>query len=473
MSRRYRVLIIDDDSVTRKIVRDILTNAGYEALEAKNGKEGLRKILVDKPDLVLLDLILPDIDGFEVCKKLRKEMNVVATPVIMLTSRDKKEDILKGLDVGANDYIIKPVEPVELEARIRTHLRIKGLYDDANTEKKDLITLLEVSQAVSSTLHSREILYAIVKSVGEVIDVARCSIVRIGRKKGVGYVVTTFENPGIKNLAIDLGKYPEIRKALEVKGTIIIEDIHNDPLMASVKDVLKTLGFSSILVIPIMVREEVVGTLFLRTSRKENSFSPREVKLCQVIANLAANALTNAHLFESLEISNLELEKLAITDGLTGAFNHRHFRARLDEEFDRSKRYNVPLSCIMMDIDHFKHINDAFGHGQGDTVLQEITDVIKHNVRKTDIVARYGGEEFVVILPNTDKAGAFMQAERLREAVKGYRCSGKDRCIMVTVSLGVSTYPSTEISTADDLVGKADNALYEAKKGGRDRTVAA
>lgn len=468
-----KVLIVDDDSVIRNVVMEMLTNWGYEGIEARNGKDAMRRVMVDKPDLILLDLIMPDINGFEVCWKLRKEMNVLATPIIILTSRGEKDDILKGLEVGANDYIVKPVEPFELEARIKTHLRIKSLYDDASAEKEDLATLLEISKAVSSTLNSRDILYTIVKRVGEVIDVDRCSIVRIGNKKGVAYVVTTYDNPDINDLAIDLGKYPEIRSVLEVKGTVIIEDIQNDPRMASVKDILKVLGLSSILIIPIILREEVIGTLVLRTSRKKTSFSPREVRLCQVIANLAASALTNAHLFESVELSNLQLEKLAITDGLTGAYNHRHFRTRLDEEFARAGRYGTPLSCIMMDIDHFKHINDTFGHAQGDKVLSEITDVIKNNVRKIDIVARYGGEEFVVLLPNTDKEGVFIEAERLREAVKDYRCSGIDRCIMVTISLGVSTFPSPDISTADELVGRADNALYEAKRTGRDKTVEA
>lgn len=473
MNDRHKVLIVDDDDVTRKIVMDILTDGGYKAIEARNGKEALRKVLRDKPDLILLDLIMPDISGFEVCTKLRTEMNVLTTPIIIFTVKGGKKDILKALEVGANDYLIKPVNRFELEGRIKTHLRIKSLYDDASAEKKDLAMLLEISQAVSSSLHSDEVLYNIVKSVGKLIDVARCSIVRIGRMKDVGYIVTSYENPGIKNLALDLGKYPEIRKSLEIKETVIIEDIQHDPMMDSVKDVLKGLGFSSLLVIPIIVRDKVVGTLFLRTARKERSFTQREVKLCQVIANLAATALTNAHLFESVELANLELEKLAITDGLTGAYNNRHFRTRLDEEFNRAKRYGTPLSCIMMDIDHFKNINDAFGHSQGDRVLRDIADVIKQIVRQTDIVARYGGEEFVVLLPQTSEEGAFVEAERLREAINGYRCSGTDKCIMVTASLGVSTFPSSEISTADDLVGRADNALYKAKRNGRNQVVAA
>lgn len=473
MNNGQKVLIVDDDAVVRSIVRDSLGSEGYQISEASTGNEALRKAVVERPDLILLDLLMPGMDGFEVCRKLRTELDDLAVPVIILSAKAEKEDILKGLEVGANDYIAKPVEPLELKARIKTHLRLKGLYDIANTEKKELMALLDVSQAVSSTLHSRDILYNIVKSVAGVIEVNRCSILRIGRKKGIGYVVTTYENPNIKNLPIELDKYPEIRKALDVKETVVVEDINSDPLMAGTREILEKLKLTSLMVIPIMVREEVVGTLFLRTSRKEGSFTQREVRLCQVIANMAGNALANAHLFESLELANLELEKLAITDGLTGASNHRHFRTRLEEEFSRAKRYKTPLSCIMLDIDHFKSINDAFGHAQGDIVLKEITDVLRKSVRKTDIVARYGGEEFVILLPHTDKEGGFIHAERIREAARGNRCSDSNTCIMVTVSLGVATFPSEDISSADDLVGKADNALYEAKRNGRNKTVAA
>ncbi len=473
MNSGQKILIVDDDAVVRNIVKGILAGEGYQIMEASTGNEALRKAVVDRPDLILLDLLMPGMDGFEVCRRLRTELNDLAVPVIILSAKAEKEDILKGLEVGANDYITKPVEPIELKARIKTHLRLKGLYDIANTEKKELMALLEVSQAVSSSLHSRDILYNIVKSVAGVIEVNRCSILRIGKKKGIGYVVTTYENPNIKNLPIELDKYPEIRKALDVKEAVVVEDINSDPLMAGTKEILEKLKLSSLMVIPIMVREEVVGTLFLRTSRKEGSFTQREVRLCQVIANMAGNALANAHLFESLELANLELEKLAVTDGLTGAYNHRHFRTRLEEEFSRAKRYKTSLSCIMLDLDHFKSINDAFGHAQGDIVLKEITDLLRKSVRKIDLLARYGGEEFVILLPHTDKEGAFIHAERIREAARGNRCSDSNTCIMVTVSLGVSTFPSPDINSADELVGKADNALYEAKRNGRNKTVAA
>lgn len=473
VNNNYKILVVDDDSASRSIVKYILSNEGYEVIEATGGSEGMRKVVIEKPDLILLDLVMPGVNGFDVCKMLKAELEESAIPVIIFSSKIEKEDIIKGLETGACDYIVKPVDAFELRARVKAQLRLKHLYDEADAEKKDLATLLTISQAVSSTLHSSEILHTIVKSVAEVIEVVRCSIVKIGKKEGVGYVLTTYENPNIKYLPLELGKYPEIRRALEEKDAVIVGDIDTDPLMDSVKESLKKLKFTSLMIIPIMVREEVVGTLFLRTSRKERSFTQREISFCRLVANLAGNALANAHLFESMELANLELGRLAITDGLTGVHNHRHFRTRLDDEFSRAQRYGTPLSLIMLDIDYFKNINDAFGHGQGDIVLREIADVVRNCVRKTDMLARYGGEEFAVLLPQTDKDGAVMEGERIRNAVKDYKCTGPDRCIMVTVSLGISTFPSSGIKNADDMVGKADDALYEAKNSGRNRTVAA
>jgi len=195
MSERHKILVVDDDLVSRNIVKDILSSENYEVLEASNGNEAMRKAVVANPDLILLDLIMPGVDGFEVCRRLRTELDTVAVPIIIFSSKAEKEDILKGLEVGANDYILKPVEPFELRARIKTHLRLKSLYDDANAEKKDLLALLEISQAVSSTLQSNEILYTIVKRIAETIEVVRCSIVRIGKKGGIGYVVTNKKGP--------------------------------------------------------------------------------------------------------------------------------------------------------------------------------------------------------------------------------------------------------------------------------------
>jgi diguanylate cyclase (GGDEF)-like protein len=194
------------------------------------------------------------------------------------------------------------------------------------------------------------------------------------------------------------------------------------------------------------------------------------------VANAAANGLANAALYEQAEIDNQRLTRLANTDDQTGLYNHRYFYQRLEEEFKRADRYGSDLSLILLDIDHFKQVNDTYGHQQGDAVLRELAAVLHRTIRETDLLARYGGEEFAVLLPETNLAGTYQQAERLRRQVKAHyfeALMGKP----LTISCGVACLPfATETFTVprqrqDALISWADQALYTAKRGGRDRTI--
>jgi len=272
----------------------------------------------------------------------------------------------------------------------------------------------------------------------------------------------------VRDIKIDLGRYPEVKKALQTKETVLIRDIRKDPLMAKVRRYLEKVRFDSIMVIPVIYREEVIGTLLLRTSRAGEGFKEEDVRFCRVVANVAAGALYNAYLYEMIEEEKTMLQRLAITDDLTGVYNHRYFAHRLQDEFDRVARYNHPLSLIMLDIDFFKVINDTYGHRKGDMILKEFAGVLKRNIRKSDILARYGGEEFVILLPQTDQSGAVIEGERIRRIIREHDYRIKD--VKITISLGIATYPSKGIKTPDDLIGSADKALYLAKGKGRDST---
>ncbi|PJA77344.1 MAG: hypothetical protein CO150_01430, partial [Nitrospirae bacterium CG_4_9_14_3_um_filter_53_35] len=162
------------------------------------------------------------------------------------------------------------------------------------------------------------------------------------------------------------------------------------------------------------------------------------------------------------ELANIHLEKLATTDGLTGIFNHRYFYRRLDEEFNRAERYSIPLSAIMMDVDSFKGINDTLGHRIGDRILKELAVVLKSKIRKSDIVARYGGDEFIILLPQTDRQGAEMEAHRVVRSIMDYQFESLPDS-KIKVSYGISTYPNEQILKADDLVTIADRSLYTYK----------
>jgi len=339
-------------------------------------------------------------------------------------------------------------------------------------KRKELETLLDISKAIFSTLEPKEILYLIVKKISEIMNVTRCSIIFTDMEKKTGQILSTYEDPALVDLSIDLRKYPEIIEAVEGKKMVLVQDALEDPLMKVVKDSLEQVGIRSIMVIPIpYFDEKVLGALYLRTSRKGKRFSNSEIDICQIVSSMAGIALKNAQNFHKISMEKALLEKMAITDDLTRLYNHRYFVKRLNEEFKRSQRYNTPLSCAMIDLDDFKKINDAYGHKSGDIILQEVAKVIKTSVRETDVVARYGGEEFAVILPHTDSEDAFHLAIRIRSAVNNFRSHilGEDN--RVTVSIGVSTYPGPGVKDVDDLVRIADNRLYKAKGEGKDTVV--
>lgn len=341
----------------------------------------------------------------------------------------------------------------------------------SNRKRGNLETLFEISMVLFSTLETKEILYLIVKKISELIDVTRCSIIHTDREGDIGQILSTYEDPALDTLTIDLKKYPEIVKAIKEEKTILVQDAGIDPIMKEVKGYLLNTGIRSILVIPIRYSEGDVGILYLRTSRKKGEFSEKEVKVCQIISSMAATALKNAQLFNLIKEEKVLLEKMAVTDDLTRLYNHRFFIKRLNEEYKRAKRYDTPLSCAMIDIDDFKKINDTYGHQSGDIILHEIASVIKNSVRETDVVARYGGEEFAVILPHTDHEDAFNLANRIRNAVKGFRSDNLREDVSITVSIGVSTYPHSGVEDVDGLIRKADDGLYKAKYSGKDMVI--
>jgi len=308
-----------------------------------------------------------------------------------------------------------------------------------------------------------------VKKISEILKVTRCSMISINAEdQRYAQVLSTFEDPSITNIRLDLEKYPEIRNALSSRKPVIIKDAQKDPLMKEVKEVITPLGIRSILVIPIFFREEIIGTMLLRTSRANHAFTKREIQLCVALANASSHALYNAFLFQKLYREKEKLEKLAITDYLTGIYNIRYFYSRLEEEFSRAERYQMPLSCIMLDIDHFKKINDSYGHRIGDFILREFAQIVKRYTRKSDLLARYGGEEFILLLPQTSLKGALIEARRLQKVVREIRFRQLKEGQGITVSFGISCFPDKGVKKSDDLINFADKALYKAKEKGRD-----
>jgi len=342
--------------------------------------------------------------------------------------------------------------------------------DILNRKKQELESLIELIYFASATLKPKETLYLIVGKIAAVFNVTRCSMISLNvEDPRYAYVVSTFENPLITSMKIELQKYPEIQSAITQKKPVIIKDASKDALMRGVKDAMASMDIRSIMVIPVIFHDEVIGALVLRAQRKRRGFTKEEVKLCSAIAGASGKILYDASLSERIDAERSSLERFSVTDDLTGIYNVRYFHNRLDEEFSRVQRYNMPLSCIIMDIDHFKRINDTYGYRIGDMVLREFAQLVKRHTRKSDIYARYGGEEFIMLLLETYMKGALVEARRINKVVKGHRFKDLREGDRLTVSIGVACTREANVKTPEDLVTFADRALSVAKKKGIDQ----
>jgi len=300
-----KILLVEDDKVQAKATKESLEASGYEIIPAEDGKSAIKIAKTQHVDIILLDLVLPDMNGTEVCRWLKLDKDTKSIPVIMLTVKGSTMEKVEGLKAGADDYLPKPYNEIELNARIYASLRTKALRDELKVKNREL------------------------------------------------------------------------------------------------EDVLS------------------------------------------------------------------KLEVLAITDALTELFNRRYFETIIEKEFSRTARYKSPSSCLMIDVDFFKRVNDTYGHRTGDRVLKELAAMIRNCMRKVDTVARWGGEEFIVLLPGTNKENALQAASRILKSISAHKFS--DISEEITVSIGIASVPDPSIDTAEQLIDKADFSLYDAKSKGRNR----
>jgi two-component system cell cycle response regulator len=332
---------------------------------------------------------------------------------------------------------------------------------------------LNILKAISANRRAHDVLYVFVEQIARVISTERCSVVRIWGEGEIAHVLASHEDESVSDHVLSLAKYPELRECLRTRDKVVIQNVAEHPLTRDCAAEMKAAGIGALLVLPIVLYDGEVGTLLLRAARRQGHFSLREVSFFEIVANAAANALERAQLFENVQQANERLERLAITDGLTGLYNRRHFREYFDAEIERALRYEIPMAVMLFDVDNFKYLNDTYGHLVGDNVLREIADRSIGSVRKTDFLARYGGEEFVIVMPQTDAHGAEKQAARLLTTISGrpFRLLPED--YRVTVSVGLTVLEPGQRGTAESLLKAADGALYQAKRAGKNRFVRA
>jgi len=293
------VLVVDDDSVSREVLVGALNRAGLPQVAVGSGTEALEEIGKIDPSLVLLDLVMPPPDGYEVLRILRSRAETRDLPVVVLTAIAADDEIARVFEAGADDLVRKPFKPVELVARIRGQLRIRGYVDALARKEQDARLVLELTRALASNLDFRGILFTVVQRIAEVAKVDRVSIVLVRDAGDVGYVVAASDDEQLRDLPIDLSNYPEIQQVLSSREPLVVPDVATHPLLEIVRHDGHRSAFSSLAILPILYESRPMGVLFLR-AKHAFTFGDRELELCRIVSNAMAIALRNARVMQTL-----------------------------------------------------------------------------------------------------------------------------------------------------------------------------
>jgi two-component system cell cycle response regulator len=448
-----RILIVDDVPANTRLLEAKLAAEYYQVNSARDGFEALAAAREWQPDLILLDVMMPGMDGYECCRQLKEDPATLHIPVVMVTALGESGERLRGLEAGADDFLTKPVDYETLMARVRSLVRLKRLLDEWRARgdtaralglSTDRLMIPSIAGArvlvVDDWDQSAQSIQDALAEDGVVPAYARSGREAIGMTAAVGFDLL------VVNLSLADEDPLKLVSALRASDAT-----HETPMLligeAGEKDrVLRgfELGANDWLVQPI---------------------DPNELRV------RARNQIRRKFYQDRLRSDLGTALEMALTDPLTGLYNQRYLRRHLSGLVESVQ--NRQIAVLMVDVDHFKSVNDRFGHACGDRALRLIADTLRANTRVFDSVARYGGEEFVVVMPGTSPDEAAAAAERLRCAVEAVNFTEGDSApIPLTVSVGVACMISAN-GTPDVLLRSADSALYDAKRNGRNQVAMA
>jgi len=446
-----RILIVDDIEANRRLLQAKLEAQYHSVILASNGPQALEMARTHDPEIILLDVMMPGMDGYEVCRRLKADPVTSHIPVVMVTALSDTEDRVRGLDAGAEDFLTKPVDDFLLNSRVNALMRYS---------------------AVTSELRKRE---ASGLKAGAVDGVVEEKVDRPARvfliddnPRTSARIATVLRDHGHKVMTLlESGSMGDL--AQERTDVLLVSLLSKtfDPLKlcAHFKSNDVTRAVSILLICDPLERAKAVKGLEIGAS--DMIMAPVDTQ------ELLARVRTQTRRTRYVEILRERVDRgleLSVIDQLTGLYNRRYMNNQLQQYMHRAVMGGKPLSVMMLDIDHFKKINDTHGHQAGDEVLQELADRLRHNIRPMDVACRPGGEEFLVILPETPGELAYAAAERVRRSIAAgkFNVLSDTREIEVTVSAGVSSLLGPN-DTMADLLARADSALYAAKSAGRNR----
>jgi two-component system cell cycle response regulator len=447
-----KILVVDDLLPNRRLLEAKLRGGYYDVATAEGGVQAIEMAIANPPDVILLDVMMPDMDGFETCKILKNDPRTMDVPVVMVTALSDVQDRVQGLNSGADDFLTKPINDLALFARIRSLVRLKSMTDELKLRDKTgeqfgvgdegrpiirevaganiLIIDDDASQAQQILVKLSEI------NVNATVMPSPPEAVRLSEHKDFDLIMVSAQ------LASDNGVNlcTHLRSQEKTRNTpllIIIEDDNPDLLVKALD-----MGINDYLVTPID-SNEVIARVKIQVRRKKYQ--------------------------DALQINQQQSLEMAVRDGLTGLYNRRYFDTHVERMLQSSKDNGRSLALMILDMDHFKEVNDKYGHRSGDEVLKQLSKRIMQSVRPSDLVARYGGEEFVVVMPNTDSRGSSYVGERIRKIVENtpFTIPAEPFEIKKTISVGLAISSPQDVSTK--VLERADKALYHVKNTGRNK----
>ncbi|WP_425361683.1 PleD family two-component system response regulator [Candidatus Tisiphia endosymbiont of Mystacides longicornis] len=445
------VLVVDDIEANIKLLEAKLLGEYYTVFTANNAKDALNVLAINRIDIVLLDAMMPDMDGFETCRRIKSNISTMHIPVIMVTALSDTEDRIKGLEAGADEFLTKPIDDTALFARVRSLARMKAVIDELklrNTTNAELGgSVIEIQDNFSDSK---------ILLINDDIVQAR----------NINKMLLTL-TPNIKIIS-DIN---ELEKDSEDTLDLVIISCQleqGDPLRISVM-LRSNTKFHDIVLI-LQAEEENRATVIKGLELGINDYFMYPVDKNELLARIRTQ-LRRKHYQDKLR-NDLELSvNLSIKDGLTGIFNRHYFDTHIKQMVKKADDSKRPLCLLMCDIDYFKQVNDNYGHQAGDVVLKTVANVLKNIFRVTDLIARYGGEEFAVLLNDITIDEAMYVAERVRTRVESieFKVKTQENPIKKTISIGVTEYKTGE--TISDFIECADKALYQGKEQGRNRVI--